>query len=1754
MLDAIDHMRDNRIVRTALAVVLAFMLAIPSALFAMPKNAYAASNYYVGQTFYGNCWIGDYWMVGDQSYFPISGWTGELSDAGTVTMECQDHTAANPYPQTAPYAATITSIDTHSGAVTFSVVITPADVTDGHTYNEFGLVGYQHVGGPLTLYRTFSGWISLDKDSSNPAISDGNSCYSLAGAQYGIFSSYGDAQNMSGAVQTLTTDAEGKATSGDLDPGTYYVRETVQAPGFARDETIYTVEVTAGETTPVNGGVVYDTPQNDPAQIWIGKIDSETTLNMPQGSASLAGAQFMIRYYDGQYSSVEAAEASGTPDRTWVVQTDTDGYARLGDEFLVSGDDFYRGSGGIVTIPLGTLLIQEIQPAEGYLLPDPNPVFVRNITSEGIVEAVTTFNQPIQTEPVIRGGVSIQKTDQEKGGSALGGATLAGAVFSIYNESDNAVIVDGKSVEPGQKVLDITTDDTGYATTRTDSLPYGDYSVREVVAPNGYLGTDQVLYFSITEDGVFKPLHGTDGFQNRVKRGDLQIVKKDESTGTAMAGIPFRITSETTGESHVIVTDANGFASTSSDWNAHSYRTNYNDTATDGNYDSTAGVWFGQGDDGDAPVKDSYGALPYDTYTIEELPCAANADHQLVKQTGVSITRDGWTVDLGTVDDRQASISTTALDSADGDHVVAMGEHAQVIDRVAYSNLIPGRTYTLVGNMVVTDGEQALELGGVPVESTVTFTPDSPNGVVEVAFDLGATVNLLPGDDSVTINTIVYEELFDDSGRSIADHKDPGDTGQQIRIVPPTASTTATDGADGDRTVSSDTDATINDAVAYHYLEAGVQYRVVSAAVPYGSADAVTADDLNAAIGTAENTFTADATGNGIFNVSITADTTNLDDGTSIVLFEWVYDASGNLVASHADKDDASQTVTVKVPVIGTTASDSVDGDQIIVDDGSRSVTLNDTVSYENLVPGKTYTVTGTLMDKETGEELADADGNAITATTEFTPALSAGTTTVAFTFDPSDIPTGGQVVAFETLYRDGVQVAVHADIDDLGQTVTIVRPSIGTTASDAVDGDKQVVSDPEAEINDTVAVQNVVDNKGYKMIGIQMDAKTGLPFVQGEQLESDEADVSAWWDDVKAALGMTDDCTLPATVDFGALQALLDQDGIAQRVVTSDADFSLPDDWGSVDMAFGPFDATGLNDNAQLVVFEALVNTDGNAIIAVHNDLEDIGQTVTVVKPEIGTTAADGFDGDQDVVIDPEATVTDTVAYSGLVPGKTYDVSGTLMNKATGEALTDADGNEVTASATFTPESPDGTVDVVFRFDASALSGETYVAFEHLYRNSIEVAAHTDIEDSGQTINFVQPVVDTVALDGIDGDKNVVADPESKVVDTISYSNLLPGTEYTAHGILMDADTGLPLVTGDGSLDITDQQLTDFWDQMIDLLNIQQDPEFGAADSIIPTEGVDPDTQAALSQLADMFINAAEESGQDISDLLPDDSEPSTLIATQADWDGIGELLLANPDITACLSTSEATFLPDRASGEIQSEFDLTTQDIAGKNVVVFEVLTKADSQGGVWTVAAHGDLSDEDQTVQIVPSEIGTEATDKSDGDHQIIAGPNATLVDTISYTNLIPGKEYTISGVLMDKDSNSPLMVGGNQVTAEERFVPNHTDGTVTLEFSFDATGLEGTTVVAFEHLYKDGIEVATHADINDEAQSVSIVAGPSSGANGSPYDKTGADTTLLILLIICAVAIGGGAGAYALRQRKLARSAAESAATSSPHDNE
>ncbi|WP_373153043.1 MSCRAMM family protein [Blautia massiliensis (ex Durand et al. 2017)] len=436
----------------------------------------------------------------------------------------------------------------------------------------------------------------LQKTSSNTSITDSNGNYSVAGATYGVFSD----KDCTKQLATLTTDENGNTDVVEVKAGTVYIKELSAPAGYKVDKTVYSLKVEAGKTATLK---VSDTPKITDTLIELFKIDMETQKDNPQGNASLAGAEFTWKYYAGFYNKDNLpAEATRTWITKTIAETDSDGtthyITKLGDAYKVSGDNFYMQNGKAV-LPLGTLTVEETKAPSGYLLDGAymqagdkseqiKGLYLTQITEDGDLAVLSGSNQFSVSDKVIRGGVKIQKRDLETGDTKpQGSATLKDTAFDVISLNDNSVLVEGKLYKKNEVVKTIRTDIEGVASTSADLLPYGKFRIVESEAPDGYL-TDgaKPIDFAITENGKIVDL--TDeahSIYNQIKRGDIEGVKIGAGTHKRLADVPFRITSKTTGENHVVVTDDNGQFSTSADWASHKHNTNAGKTSEDG-------VWF----------------------------------------------------------------------------------------------------------------------------------------------------------------------------------------------------------------------------------------------------------------------------------------------------------------------------------------------------------------------------------------------------------------------------------------------------------------------------------------------------------------------------------------------------------------------------------------------------------------------------------------------------------------------------------------------------------------------------------------------------------------------------------------------------------------------------------------------------------------------------------------------------------------------------------------------------------------------------------------------------------------------------------------------------------------------------------------------------------------------------------------------------------------------------------------------------------
>ena len=914
--------------------------------------------------------------------------------------------------------------------------------------------GYIYIGEGQDLGQFWAklavGNGKIQKSSSNTAVTKSNDCYSITGATYGVYSDKGCTKS----VATLTTDSNGNTDTVELRATTYFVKETKAPKGFQLDKNVYTLTVKVGETAILK---VSDTPKVTDALVELFKIDMETSKSTAQGNASLEGAEFVWKYYDGYYTK---ENLPSEPTRTWTTKTiaekdsknEVHYITRLADAYKVSGDSFYTQN-GTICLPLGTITVEEKTAPKGYLLEGAymqtagsseqiKGVYVAQITENGELAALSGSNQYSVSDKVIRGGVKIQKRDLEtKDTKAQGGATLKDTSFEIISLNDRAVLVDGKLYSKNEVVKTIHADIDGIATTDTDTLPYGKYRIEESKAPEGYL-TDgaKPIEFAITENGKIVDL--TDevhSVYNQIKRGDIEGVKIGDGTHKRLANVPFRITSKTTGESHVIVTDKNGQFSTSADWVSHKQNTNAGKSSEDG-------IWFGTSE-----PDDSKGALLYDTYEIEELRCDSNKGMTLIPAFDVVVSRNKTVVDLGTLTDDyepEISIHTTATDKVTGEKSIVAGKSVTIVDTVTLDGLKKGTKYQLKGWQMVKAENAELIVNGEHVESDYSFTAKDSKMEVEVSYTFNASA--LGGKDLVT-----FEELYDlsnpDEPIKVAEHKDIEDDGQTVRIEERIINihTTATDKATGEKMIVAGKEVTIVDTVTLDGLEKGTKYQLKGwEMVKSENAELI----VNGKRVENDLTFTAEDSKMEV-ELAFTFNGNELT-GKELVTFEELYDLTNpdepTKVAEHKDIKDDGQTVTIteRIITMHTTAADKVTGKKTI--EAGKDVTIVDTVTLDGLEKGTKYQLKGWEMVKSENAELI-VNGKRVENELTFTATDTKIEVQIAFTFNASELG-GKELVTFEELYDvtnpdEPIKVAEHKDIKDEGQTVTIKeKPESPTT------------------------------------------------------------------------------------------------------------------------------------------------------------------------------------------------------------------------------------------------------------------------------------------------------------------------------------------------------------------------------------------------------------------------------------------------------------------------------------------------------------------------------------------------------------------------------------------------------------------------------------------------------------------------------------------------------------------------------------
>ena len=791
--------------------------------------------------------------------------------------------------------------------------------------------------------------------------------------------------------------------------------------------------------------------ENPKYTVTLTKTSADVKITNGNANYSLEGAVYNVY------------EANGMPNHDYtndpIVATFTtqkDGHATL-SKMLENGD---------------YVTIEQVAPL-GYTL----DTSVHRFSVDGKSTDISVVDDPSAVT------LTVTKKDSDTNSSvATGNASLAGAVYRV------SYLQDGSEVH-----RDITTNSSGRAVLK--GIPIGQIKVQEISSPLGYKLDPTVHIYNVAPHEVTSAefeLEPAD-FTEEVMKGQIALHKQYETLDDLAEeqGAEFDIYLKSAGsfdaaketERDHITTGADGMATTkllpygtyvvhqtkggngrqlvsdfdvsiSEDGKVYSYdlvNTQKNaqlkivKTSEDGVIE---GIKFRvtRLEDGYSaeyttnaageiltetlPIyADKDGATKYQ-YRVEELDTEKTYGYQLPEPQVVELS-EGEIVSVS-FHNKPVEVGTKA--TVEGEKEIDPLDKVTLTDTVSYIGLVPGKEYKVVGVLMDKLTGEKLLVNGQEIIAETTFIAEAKNGSVDVTFVFDATG--LHGKEIV-----VFEDLYRENIK-VAAHADITDDDQTIKVKTPEIGTTAS--FEGEKEIDPLDKVTLTDTVSYKDLTPGKEYRVTGVLMDKSNGKELL---INGEKVTAEATFIAEEA-SGSIDVTFTFNATGLH-GKEIVVFEDLYHEKV-LLATHADIDDEGQTVRIRNPKIHTTAT--ADGKKEIIAD---EITITDVVSYEDLTPGKEYKVSGILMDKATNDKLL-IDGKEITAEATFTPKAPTGEVEMTFTFDARELTAETEVVAFETLYRDDLEFATHADITDGDQTVKILplHGSISTIKVDA--GDSQ--------------------------------------------------------------------------------------------------------------------------------------------------------------------------------------------------------------------------------------------------------------------------------------------------------------------------------------------------------------------------------------------------------------------------------------------------------------------------------------------------------------------------------------------------------------------------------------------------------------------------------------------------------------------------------------------------------------------------
>lgn len=1112
------------------------------------------------------------------------------------------------------------------------------------------------------------------------------------------------------------------------------------------------------------------------------------------------------------------------------------------------------------------------------------------------------------------------------------------------------------------------------------------------------------------------------------------------------------------------------------------------------------------------------------------------------------------TITVNPVEIDTTAYDGTSKDPKDKNLEAAKDGSVTIYDLVDYKGLEIGKEYTITGTLhyqadaTLADGTevkagQAIDAKYVTTEP-VTFKANKANSDEKDAYQAIVKFTVQRA-GLATAPVVVFEDLKQGE-TPLATHTDINDDNQ---IVYPPSITTVAQTADGAKMIQVNPDAkkqgnvTITDTVDWKVAAPGTytlkgQLMEVKDGKLVSETPVATGNEVTITVEKGEFSGT-----NSEMKFTLKADKILAANkaGHSFVVYEQLVGKDGKPIATHEDPASPEQTVTLGS--LDTTATDAADGDQVV--DNTGDVVITDRVDYTGLNPAQNYTLKGELKDKATGDTVKLADGSLVESTIEVGPGTGndidpsgAGFFEIQFKV-PTGVILGKQVVAFETVLKDGKEFLIHHDINDDSQTIW--APKLATKAR--AEGDRGlVIADAKSTVKDTVTFTNMKVGETYVVVGElwnkTQNKSTGIKVTS----KSFKADKATWTEN-----------------DFMT--------------------FEIP--------------AGTVAENDELVVFETLYlgeKADGPAE-STHRDPDDPAQTVgSSVKPGMKTVLS--VDGKRaagtavpTVPVDSKQLV-DTVSYVGLTPSVSYTLNATLMEIGLDGKVSDTG---ITGTATFTPDKASGTQQVSYNaIPAGTLKpGYKYVAYEQLIRTdkpNEPPLKHEDPKDSDQTVKTAyNPSIETDLTQ--DGTQIIATDAALDLQDKVQMKGLIKGEKYVlVSRLVYNAGQPNETVLADGLERFT----ADSVDMTKDIkFNVTADQlkapmaAAKAAGSELKLVAYEYLTRESLATGDDTTIKANVATIKwDAAHAKADDTRQTVTvvdvpqIGTKLEYEGqkvvwegdnvklidhveffnllpeteytlSGSLMGIAADGTASdtgvvgtgkFTTPKATNGATRVSGTIKDgtaatvEFTVPLSVLkANDKLVAFESLQLKGQP-----VADHKDPKDENQTVKVQHPGVGTSASVDSSTNLTVWKGVNQedkkapetyTVHDVIRMVNVEEGKTYALGGqvysqIAYSHGDETALATNAKtvKVTASMAVDPNADEIAkygkdvkvyeTTMDITVKATDIatDGDKLVVFEQLWAEGTyesadggkvtpkgdnkPVATHNDITADSQSINV----------------------------------------------------------------